>query len=277
MARFLVLGDIHGQIKKLREILEIVEEKGPFDAVLSVGDLSHCLPRRLSTKTYSAREKSEFWSQVEQVHSTIAHFTKAPFYFVPGNHDFRDGYGERGYKSNLDAQIINIAGIPICGIGGSLGNFGWPYEVSEEFFRDLFWMAFSGGAPKNGIVLSHAPPLGYCDKTVYGNLTGSQALSAFTADWEGVLLCGHIHEAAGVAARGSETVQSLVVNTGSFGIPYPSNCAVVLDFDGHNIEVVFHHSKKDTGGVAAVLGETKMWGTRSLDYLLMVGNLPLEE
>lgn len=271
MPRFLVLGDIHDQIQEVRLTLDRVKHLGPFSGVLCVGDISSSLRRRWNkhSAVYDRYEINEFFNRVQELILVVGEaFPGTPFRFVPGNHDLSEGYWQKGVgiEENIDGKTIEIDGVKIHGLGGSLGQFGFPYEdPTEAKFEARIRSNFHASPPTpNSIVLAHSPPFGYCDQTAAGHLAGSKAVRDWVHGWTGVMFCGHIHEAAGTHSfgrrmeDGTEVVEGLVVNCGSFGNPYPAGYVVVLDFEPNtgSTAVNFYHKDGFIAGRAAALGAT---------------------
>lgn len=90
----------------------------------------------------------------------------------------------------------------VCGIGGcNRTPFGTPYEWDEEVMaRELAALADTLVGDEAPLVLvTHAPPLGSgADQLPNGAHVGSRAVAEFARRVRPALvLCGHIHEAAG--------------------------------------------------------------------------------
>ena len=89
----------------------------------------------------------------------------APLLYVHGNHD---GIYERRPPEgcvSVEDRILNIAGLRILGLGGSLLYSGGPHQYSERQMRrridKLRWKLLRAGGVD--IVLTHAPARGYGD------------------------------------------------------------------------------------------------------------------
>ena len=128
-----------------------------------------------------------------------------PTLAVPGNCDPRDlvpalarlGVGLHGKKTTL-------AGRTFVGIGGANPTpFGTPFELEEGEIEKMLRRVMEPGA----ILVSHAPPRGFVDTVRTGEHVGSTSVRAVVDEFAPPLvLCGHIHEARGVARHGPTTI-----------------------------------------------------------------------
>ena len=110
----------------------------------------------------------------------------------------------RGLAVNLHGRKVVVGGHPFVGIGGANPTpFGTPFELSEEEIGSTLCDLMEPGA----FLVSHAPPRGYVDAVLSGDHVGSIAVRQIIDDFEPPLVvCGHIHEARGVAHHGPTTI-----------------------------------------------------------------------
>ena len=197
-ARYLVIGDLHGATDRLSTVIENAAAE-PIDGVFLVGD-------------FAAFDGMRYHHGPKSVQEQLARCLKilAPLqvecFWVPGNHDPQglDGPG------NCDRRSTRAGDLSVYGIGGSGPHaFGFPYEWHDEEVDDL-------AIGNVDVLLSHTPPLGTLDLTRSGLHAGSASIRRHALRSARVVLCGHIHEAAGVARLGS----ALVLNPGSLGLPF---------------------------------------------------------
>ncbi len=132
-----------------------------------------------------------------------------PVYAVRGNSDPR--WVER-YKSAsgrfhvLDFKRYQMDAVPLVGISGTLpipfcSRIGWHEARRLE--------RLSAQIDARTILVAHPPPRGICDRAVGRWHAGSRGLRRLVEKVSpAVLICGHIHEAAGIERLG----QTLVVN-----------------------------------------------------------------
>ncbi len=189
-----LLGDVHGRMDWLRQVLEAMEQERP-QAYLLVGDLA---------------ADDELRDSGRRVLATVA-ATGRPVVYVPGNHDLPDLDG-RPYARNADGRWVEVAGLGVWGIGGSgPARFGFPYEWGEDWVRQL-------PRQQAEVLLAHCPPKGCAaDRTASGHAAGSQAIRELLESGDlRLCVCGHIHEAAGCERVGATPC----FNLGSLGSPY---------------------------------------------------------
>ena len=138
------------------------------------------------------------------------------FLGVIGNMDCPEGeeiLREGGHL--LDLEGSSVQGIVLRGIGG--GNkspFGTPVE-----WEDADMAARLADCPASDIFVCHAPPMGSGADVIPGGAhVGSTAIADYVNRTHPTLvLCGHIHEAAGIYQMG----RSFIVNPG------PGACAEI--------------------------------------------------
>lgn len=199
-----VIGDVHAHWRKLDFVLTRVAE-ARVDGVLLVGDLgSHDLAHAWRR---SPERDARYLASVEEVlRRTRA--LDVPLAYVPGNHDLPD----LAFEGNVDGRVARIAGVRVAGIGGAgPGRFGFAYEWEEGQIA-------ARTLPACDLILSHTPPARTAldllhDKTRH---VGSEAIRDIAARHDGVLVCGHIHEASGA----EEIERCLCFNVGGLGAPF---------------------------------------------------------
>ncbi len=209
-----VIGDVHHQIDLLDKVVERLDGQ-PLDGVLMVGDLGRDLPFGVPR---TDRDRELHFESVARV-IAVPQRLRVPVLWVPGNHDHPDQEGE----GNVDGKVVELAGLRVGGIGGSGPNrFGFPYEWDEEDIR-------ARPLDPCDILLSHTPPVDTpLDLTHFaGRHAGSQAIRERAEAHDGVLVCGHIHEAAGA----EQLARCLCHNAGSLGDPFGKLQVSFIDHD----------------------------------------------
>jgi Icc-related predicted phosphoesterase len=199
-----VIGDVHAHWKKLDFVLTRIAATR-VDLVLLVGDLgSH----DLSFKRKRTPERDALYlASVEEV-LRRARSLGSPVLYVPGNHDLPD----LAFEGNVDGRLETIAGVRIHGIGGAgPGRFGFAYEWEEEQIA-------ARAAVECDVILSHTPPARTAldllhDKSRH---VGSESIRTIASRHDGVLVCGHIHEASGA----EQIERCLCLNVGGLGAPF---------------------------------------------------------
>jgi len=224
-----VIGDVHATWPRLERVLARIAERRA-DGILLVGDLGEPTPRWRGRD--DAAQTRRYLASVERLLATVAALD-LPFAWVPGNHDLREVPG----PGNADGRVVGVAGLRVHGIGGAgPARFGFPYEWDEDDVRAL-------PEPPCDVILSHTPPAATAlDVVRTGEHVGSEAVRERAQRHSGVLVCGHIHEAAGGAQLGS----CLCLNAGALGQPFGRAQVgfVLWRADGRH---VVEHEDLDTG------------------------------
>ena len=186
------LGDVHGRIDRVEEAVAWLRGHAP-DLALVTGDFGTGAGRGTD------RALEETLSALEPL--------GAPVLWVPGNHDTRDLDG----PGKVDRRLLEVAGLRVFGLGGSTPTPArLPYEWEDAELDEL-------EPPACDLLLVHDPPAeSSLDVTVGGRHVGSRTVRRWAeAGRAEVLVCGHIHEAAGAERVGP----TLCYNAGSLGAP----------------------------------------------------------
>ena len=185
-------------------MLESLARERP-DGVLLVGDLgSHDL-------SYVHRRTPErdarYLASVEEVLRRTRAVCE-PLLYVPGNHDLPG----LDFPGNVDGRVEEIAGLRIGGIGGAgPGRFRFAYEWDEDEIR-------ARPALECDVLLCHAPPARTELDLLHDRVrhVGSEAIRERAFAHDGVLVCGHIHEAPAAV----QLEKCLCANVGALGQPF---------------------------------------------------------
>jgi len=187
--RIYLASDLHGSERAERMIREDLASLRP-DVFVAAGDLTDFGP---------ASRARELFADLP-----------VPALAVPGNCDPPETVAVlEALGVGLHARKATVGGRTFVGIGGSNPTpFEMPFELTEEEIRDVLQRHIEPGA----IIVSHPPPHGYVDVAHVGGHVGSTALrDVIEAHAPPLVLCGHIHEARGVARHGPTTI----VNAGA--------------------------------------------------------------
>lgn len=202
--KFLAISDIHGNLEALDKLDEQFKN---VDAVLFAGDFAECF------KTETSKPVLE---KLVKKHDEI--------YAVLGNCDEPD-FIEELEDAGINAErVLNFTdGIAICGSGGGSKFTGkTPNEREEEDLISDFSILDSSEEDSEGdgkwhnlVIVSHNPPKAEkVDSFAPGMHAGSQKLTDLILEKEpACVICGHIHEGAGIETIGKTTV----INPGSLG------------------------------------------------------------
>ena len=194
---WIVLGDIHGCIRRVRDIPELEQAAG----VIITGDLTTL------GGVAAARTVIEAFQAVNPVIlAQIGNMDRA---------EVNDWLEERGI--NLHRSVRELGpDLALLGVGGStFSPFGTPSEFPEARFSEwLEDLARRAGSYRELVLAAHNPPYNtVCDRIDGGRHVGSTAIRDFIEEYQpAVCLCGHIHESAGIQRVG----RTIVANPGAF-------------------------------------------------------------
>jgi hypothetical protein len=205
--RILVVSDIHGSEKAMREIVLKAQAQQPH-LIVVCGDITHFGP---------PSQAKDFMDMLE-----------LPAFAVPGNCDPPEVITaiEDSKAKGLHRRRVEFKGETFAGLGGAPQSpNGLPLEFSEERifgFLDEIMV-------ERGILVTHAPPYGKND-TAKGVHMGSKAISDIVEKYKPKLaLSGHIHDARGVVVEGGTTF----VNPG----PAKQGYAALVTLKGNKAKV----------------------------------------
>lgn len=201
--RLYVAADLHGSAEAAKRIRGDLERYRP-DVFVAAGDLTH----------FGRPAK-----YAEELFAGLAVRALA----VPGNCDPPELVRVLDDLAvNLHGKKTVVGGRTFVGIGGANPtSFGTPFEIEEEVIGSLVRPHMERGA----ILVSHAPPRGFVDVVHSGAHVGSTAIRAIIEEFAPpVALCGHIHEARGIARHGS----TMIVNPG----PANAGHRAIVEIDG---------------------------------------------
>lgn len=194
--RILLATDLHGSAHAADLIKQKVEELAP-DLFVACGDITHfgessfdvSFLREIPVKTFA----------------------------VPGNCDppeLAEKLDEMGV--NIHGKKVEFGGQKFVGLGGSNPTpFDTLFEIPEEEILRILDPLMESGA----ILVSHAPPFGFCDLTWQGEHVGSRALLDIVNRFQPrVVLTGHIHESPGIVEGAVTVVNPGPASRGKLGL-----------------------------------------------------------
>lgn len=177
--KILAFSDLHCDLEATQRI---VDASGSADVVVGAGDFG--------VKGENTTQTLELLRQIE-----------APVILVAGNHDDLDELSNfcapwtNGYF--LHGNSVEIKGQPFFGLGCEIprrSDFAWNQTISEGEAAGLM-----KHCPVGSVLVTHTPPLGYCDLQRGGSHEGSQSILNAISKYKSKLhLCGHIHHAWGM-------------------------------------------------------------------------------
>ncbi len=194
---WIALGDIHGCIRRVREIPELGQAAG----VILTGDLTN-----LGGVAAARTVIEAFQAAPPGVLAQIGNMDRA---------EVNDWLEAKGINLHRNVRELSPE-VALLGVGGStFSPFGTPSEFPEARFSEwLEDLARRAGGYKDLVLAAHNPPYNtVCDRIEGGRHVGSTAIRDFIEEYQpAACLCGHIHESAGIQRVG----RTLVVNPGSF-------------------------------------------------------------
>lgn len=195
--RVLLAADLHGSLTALEMIPAAIRDHAP-DLFVAAGDITHF-----------GRPPS----YAEDLFGRIVVKTLA----VPGNCDPPALLGVLDRLGvNLHMKKVRVAGQVFVGLGGANPTpFGTPFQIGEE----EIWRGLDGIMEPGAILVSHPPPHGHVDLVPGAGHVGSQSVARIVEKYRPrAVLCGHIHEAAGIVQGDVTIVNPGPAMDGHFGL-----------------------------------------------------------
>jgi uncharacterized protein len=190
--RLLAFSDVH---RDLAQAARLVDRAGAVDVVVAAGDFA------------------SVHRGLEPLIDVLAAI-ETPTVLVAGNNETDAALRAAcdGWRAAhvLHGEGAEIAGVAFFGLGGGVPvtPWDWSFDLTEDEAAGALT-----GLPRDGVLAVHSPPKGYVDGP---RRLGSQAILEAVEDKQPrLVVCGHIHEAAGEQARIGE---SRVLNVGPSGV-----------------------------------------------------------
>ncbi len=208
--RIYALADIHGKKENI-EILSLVANEFKPDIIVIAGDITSYF----------------HWKSA----LTRLDLLGLPILCIRGNSDFKrveHGLEKAKNLNFLDASPQYFQGVPFIGANGTIPL---PFASRVCLREDRLFKTLLPQMNKDTVLVVHPPPRGICDKVGNKFSAGSGNLLDFVKTTQPrMVLCGHIHEQAGMEFVTNCIPGTLVVN-----------CAMNKDHHGAIIDL-----KKDT-------------------------------
>jgi len=214
--KILALGDPHG---KLPKNLDLIIKKNKIDVLICIGEVFPI--KRDKNNSGKANLKKG-----EEILDKLCSYN-IPTIFFKGNM-FGSGEGVKYFRNFLEKyrkkyKNLHYKQIGIFKIKGvHFIVFDMIYEKHSHKFLPKHAIDKTKNRKKierlnkllkenkNAVLLSHAPPYGYLDKTHLGKHVGSKfLLRAIKKNSPKLVLCGHIHEAEGKSKIGKTKIYNL--------------------------------------------------------------------
>ena len=196
--KLLLFSDVHRDIGKCQKLVELAHAEA-VDVVVGAGDFG------------------SFRRGLDAVIRTLSQISK-PAILVPGNSESDTKLSE-ACRAWPAATVLHGTGttvdrVDFWGIGGGIPvtPFGpWSFDFTEDAAKALL-----AGCPPAAVLVSHSPPKGIVARDSWGRSLGSVVIrETILSRQPRLVVCGHIHAAAGQAAMLGETP---VVNAGPEGM-----------------------------------------------------------
>lgn len=186
--RIYAVADIHGRMDRLRRIRAVVFSHRPHVLVVAGDVINYIRPE----KTFQALDQLGL-----------------PVLMVRGNSD--PGRVEAriprfGRLQSLHLHRVVVNAIPFTGLSGTLPL---PFRNRIRVFEKSLMEKARPLVDPETVLVVHAPPRGACDQVAGRFASGSQMVRDLVENaMPRLVICGHIHEDAGVSSLG----KTLVVN-----------------------------------------------------------------
>lgn len=187
-------SDLHG-------MLPVVD---PCDVLLIAGDVCPIIG------DHGVEEQAR-WVDNE-FSSWLAHVSADQIVFTPGNHDFV--FEQRTEWPGLPATLLIDQGLALSDNGPTVYASPWvPALPNWAFHADDAALRAAAEAIPEGtdLWLQHGPPYGILDKLWRNSQSvgNKELLRALDEKPPQVMVCGHIHEAAGFETRGDTLIANV--------------------------------------------------------------------
>ncbi len=199
------MADIHGRPARLKAIRERVAVHRP-DALVVAGDVT----RRFGRVEPVLKELKEMGP---------------PVLMVRGNSDSRKVdlmMDRRPNPRSLHLNIVELEGVSFVGAGGTMPI---PFRSKIRLREKRIIASLAPMVTGASVVVVHPPPLGVLDEVLGRFHAGSGGVMALIEErGPRLVICGHIHERAGVASVGDTVVVNCAMSRSSKG--------AIIDLDG---------------------------------------------
>jgi Icc-related predicted phosphoesterase len=203
--KVLLLTDIHGDLKKLRKIVE----KEDYDALLCAGDLS------------DANEFDDYEGRLQDVLEAFEETGKMAK-AVPGNMDREERCIQAliNRRMNIHKKIASFEAFDVVGFGGGQTPFGTPFEPSGEEIYKALDALYDRMASERKVAVIHQPPGNTDLDVVESEHVGSKEVRSLIEEKSfDLVLTGHIHESHSIdEVSGTKVVNPGAVIDGRYGV-----------------------------------------------------------
>jgi len=200
-------ADIHGRPERLAAIEDHIASYRP-DVLVLAGDISR-------------------WWKPQETLEPLGRLP-LPVFLVRGNSDSRRLEKLLPHYANLHSLHLTRKTIDAIDFVGCGGTVPLPFHSRLGFKESAMAERLSNMLQPGGVLVVHPPPYGVRDRVLGKFHAGSRAVKRLVAHCSPALvICGHIHEQAGVAVSGETMVVNCAVNRGCGG--------VLIHYDGRSV------------------------------------------
>ncbi len=193
--RIYALADIHGRKENI-EILSLVASEFKPDIIVIAGDITNYF----------------HWKSTLAQLDRLGAENTPPILCIRGNSDFKiveQGLAKAKNLSLLDASPQYFQGVPFIGANGTIPL---PFASRVCLREDRFFKSLLPRMDKETILVVHPPPRGICDKVSRFSAGSGNLLDFVETTQPRMVLCGHIHEQAGMEFMTNCLPGTMVVN-----------------------------------------------------------------
>lgn len=195
--RIYAVADIHGQAQRLAVVQQMVAQLRP-DLLVAAGDV---IQRRRPEATLNALAQLDL-----------------PVLLVRGNGDgprLASAASAWPTLAVLHRGAWGHGGARFAGIGGTVLL---PFGSRIAWREKRLLAALAPMVERDTILIAHPPPHGVCDRVAQRFRSGSHGLRQLILDRQPeALICGHVHEDAGIAQLGATLVVNASMGQGGAG------------------------------------------------------------
>jgi hypothetical protein len=185
--RLYAVADIHGRSDRMTVIKSNLEKYRP-NALVAAGDIT----------TF---RKASFVSALGDL--------SLPVLALRGNTDLKRVESWAALKENvlfLNNRDVSLLGTHFAGVSGTIPI---PFRSRIAFRETAIWNRLIPRITSKTILVAHPPPWGYLDRVMGKYHAGCKSLEKVIRSCQpALMICGHIHEDAGMAHLG----KTLIVN-----------------------------------------------------------------
>jgi hypothetical protein len=196
--KLIAVADLHGKEDRLLGIADHVKAY-QADVLVVAGDIAG---RRTAVRVVERLSRLSI-----------------PVLVVKGNSDASLLTSEmRKYNNLIDLHLkqTRIAGVPFIGLSGTVPL---PFYNKIRLREGKLLHQLEQMVTIRGILVTHTPPRGSVDKVLGRFHAGSSGLRRLVENLQPLLvICGHIHEAAGVVYRGTSCIINCSIGSRGNGV-----------------------------------------------------------